>query len=159
MAFASGSSNDDHKGNNNQGNKDYIQSLYGFMNPLPNIRITNDWGEFSAIVDFDNHPAVDLACAEGTSFVSPDNGVVFQSGYGWDRYGAMTIWMRSEKDPNITIMFAHLSATYVHKGDQITKGQVIGACGSTGIVTGPHLHLQVENKGTPVDPNIYFKLK
>lgn len=145
---------DDPKKDN--GNQDFIQSAYGFINPLPTIRITNDWQEWSAIKDFDAHPAVDLACSMGDPIKAADDGIVFQAGYGWDSYGAMTIWFRSETDPTITMLYAHMSKVYVAKGDSIKKGQVIAACGMSGIATGTHLHLQVNKQNTIVNPHIYF---
>lgn len=146
-------SDDSNKENSDQ---DFIQSSYGYINPLDTIRITNDWLEYSAIKEFDAHPAVDLACSLGEPIKAADNGVVFQAGYGWDLYGAMTLWFRSETDPTITMQYAHISKVYVSKGERIKKGQVIAACGMTGIATGTHLHLQVNKQNNIVNPHIYF---
>lgn len=136
--------------------QNFSQSVYGFMNPVENVTITNDWAEYSAIKEYATHPAVDLACATGDPLVAADDGVVYQSGYGWDPYGAMTVWYRSQKDPNITILYAHVSKVNVRSGDQIKKGQVIALCGSTGLSTASHLHMQVNYEGKPVNPHKYF---
>jgi len=40
-------------------------------------------------------------------------------------------------------IYGHLSATFIHEGDWIEMGQVIGELGNTGISTGPHLHLEI----------------
>lgn len=141
------------------GDRNYIQSTYGLMNPLEVITITNDWQQFSAIEEYEKHPAVDLACSTGEPLAAAGEGTVIQAGYGWDPYGAMTLQFRLEKNPMIVILYAHVSKVYVKAGDQVKKGQVVAACGSTGISTGSHLHLQVNKSGQPVDPNIYFKLK
>lgn len=141
------------------GDKNYIQSVYGLMNPLESIHITNDWQQFSAIGEYEKHPAVDIACSTGDPLAAAGEGTVIQSGYGWDPYGAMTVQFRLEKNPMIVILYAHVSKVHVKAGDRIEKGQVIAACGNTGISTGSHLHLQVNKSGKPVDPNIYFKLK
>ena len=53
-------------------------------------------------------------------------------------------------------MYAHLSKILVAESQKISKGQVIGLCGSTGLSTSPHLGMRVEVNGEPVNPrNIY----
>jgi murein DD-endopeptidase MepM/ murein hydrolase activator NlpD len=44
----------------------------------------------------------------------------------------------------------------VQVGDVVRTGQVIGAVGATGNVTGPHLHLEVRVKGSPIDPEVWL---
>ena len=51
-------------------------------------------------------------------------------------------------------MYCHLSDISVEEGDEITAGQVLGAVGATGRVTGPHLHFGTYLNGTAVDPAI-----
>ena len=48
--------------------------------------------------------------------------------------------------------FAHLSEIAVGEGDVVEPGQVVGAVGATGRVTGPHLHWTVRLNGARVDP-------
>jgi hypothetical protein len=49
-------------------------------------------------------------------------------------------------------LFAHLSATNVHRGDRVTTGAVLGEVGATGRVTGAHLHWMVRVGGARIDP-------
>ena len=55
-------------------------------------------------------------------------------------------------------LYYHLSHLNVKVGDQVRKGQLIGAVGRSGRVTGPHLHLGVETGGLAVDPISLFEL-
>jgi murein DD-endopeptidase MepM/ murein hydrolase activator NlpD len=49
-------------------------------------------------------------------------------------------------------LFAHFSAINVHEGDSVTTGQLLGAVGATGRVTGPHLHWAIRLNGARIDP-------
>ncbi len=55
--------------------------------------------------------------------------------------------------------YCHLSRITVHKGDNVTQGQTIGAIGNTGISTGPHLHYEVHIGSSVVDPAKYVNIK
>jgi murein DD-endopeptidase MepM/ murein hydrolase activator NlpD len=52
--------------------------------------------------------------------------------------------------------YAHMSRTYVHAGQEIRRGELIGAVGMSGRVTAPHLHYEVHVNGRPVNPYQYL---
>jgi murein DD-endopeptidase MepM/ murein hydrolase activator NlpD len=95
------------------------------------------------------HTGLDFAAAEGTPIMAVANGVVASTGYDGS-YGNKTV---VTLDDGTELWFCHQSAISVHPGEQVRAGEVIGAIGSTGNVTGPHLHLEVRpGGGDPVDP-------
>jgi murein DD-endopeptidase MepM/ murein hydrolase activator NlpD len=57
----------------------------------------------------------------------------------------------------ITTRYGHLSRINVVVGQEIKRGQVIGAVGVTGKTTGPHLHYEVHVQDTPVNPAKYLR--
>jgi murein DD-endopeptidase MepM/ murein hydrolase activator NlpD len=94
------------------------------------------------------HLGVDYAAPTGTPAQTVGDGVVefagVQGGYG------NTVIVRHGN--NHSTVYAHLSRIQVRKGQTVHKGQTIGAVGSTGWSTGPHLHFEFRVNGTHVDP-------
>ncbi|HQQ90130.1 MAG TPA: M23 family metallopeptidase, partial [Oscillospiraceae bacterium] len=56
----------------------------------------------------------------------------------------------------ISTLYGHLSDIYVEQGDIVAAGEAIGAVGSTGWSTGPHLHFEVRIDGEDVNPLPYI---
>ena len=54
-------------------------------------------------------------------------------------------------------LYGHLSEWYVDAGQYVSKGQLIGAMGSTGNSTGPHLHFEIRVNGVPSNPYFYLQ--
>ena len=67
-------------------------------------------------------------------------------GYSWGYY--VLIYHNG----TYTTRYAHMSSLIVSAGQYVEKGQIIGYEGATGNVTGPHLHFEVYQNGTRVDP-------
>jgi murein DD-endopeptidase MepM/ murein hydrolase activator NlpD len=102
-----------------------------------------DEGEF--------HKGVDLGAPVGTPVHVTADGVVrfaaSQSGYG------LVVVV---DHGSIETLYAHLSRMYVHPGQEIRRGELVGAVGTTGRVTAPHLHYEVHQNGRPVNPYQYL---
>jgi murein DD-endopeptidase MepM/ murein hydrolase activator NlpD len=56
-------------------------------------------------------------------------------------------------------VYCHFSEITVNRGDKVEKGDIVGKIGSTGRVTGPHLHWSVRIRGSRVDPNALLSLE
>jgi murein DD-endopeptidase MepM/ murein hydrolase activator NlpD len=98
------------------------------------------------------HAGIDLAAPTGTAIRAADTGQVALAGpYGG--YGNYTCIRHTR---TLTTCYGHQSRILVGVGDVVTQGQVIGAVGSTGHSTGPHLHFEVRISGKPVDPMGYL---
>ena len=86
------------------------------------------------------HEGVDFATPIGVNIKAPFDGRVLRVGYQTDfsNYGKVVVlWDSVQK---CAVWFCHLSETNVAIGAQIKKGQIMGKTGSTGNVTGSHLH-------------------
>jgi murein DD-endopeptidase MepM/ murein hydrolase activator NlpD len=112
--------------------------------------ITSSFGyresPFSGNKEF--HSGIDISCAIGTSVLAPADGFVSYIGYneGLGRF------LELDHGYGITTIYGHLSKTAVEVGKKVTRGQVIGHCGSSGTTTGPHLHYEVRLHGAPINP-------
>jgi len=94
------------------------------------------------------HLGVDYAAPTGTAVRSVGDGVVDFAGVQ-NGFGNVVILKHRN---NHSTVYAHLSKINVHKGENISQGQNIGAVGSTGWATGPHLHFEFRINGVHHDP-------
>lgn len=130
-----------------------------FMDPV-NGRLTSRFGTRTHPIFGDRrfHAGVDFAVGTGTPLSAPADGVV--STAGW-RGGFGNVIMISHyiDGQHYTTVMAHLSRIDVSEGQEVSRGQVIGATGNTGNSTGPHLHFEVHRGGygNPVDPLPYLR--
>jgi murein DD-endopeptidase MepM/ murein hydrolase activator NlpD len=93
---------------------------------------------------------VDYAAPSGTPVVALGDGVVTHR--GWAGGGGNTI--KIKHPGNYVTSYMHLKgyAKGIVKGSRVTRGQLIGYVGSTGLSTGPHLDFRVYKNGKPIDP-------
>lgn len=100
--------------------------------------------DFHSGIDFGGKPT-------GTPVESPAIGKVYaaRSYSGWGNLVAVTDFR------GYNHLFAHLNAFRVSAGQDVARGTVIGTVGSTGMVTGPHLHYQINRPGTGVSGSGY----
>ena len=100
------------------------------------------------------HTGIDIAVGMGTTVLAPADGRVISAGWNDGGYGNMII---IDNGGSMSTLFAHLSQIFVGGDQEVKRGQAIGAVGSTGESTGPHLHFEVRIDGKPVDPMSYLR--
>ena len=93
------------------------------------------------------HAGTDMRCAEGTPVKAAADGTVIfaESTY----FGGNMVYI--DHGQGVVSTYAHLSSFDVKAGQGIRRGQAIGRSGSTGRVTGPHLHFGLMVQGVAVD--------
>ena len=94
------------------------------------------------------HQGLDIAAPSGTTVTAAAGGTIIMAQY----YGGYGNYILIDHGGGYSTGYGHLSAFYVSNGQTVTRGQAIGAVGSTGNSTGPHLHFEVRINGKPVDP-------
>ncbi len=95
-----------------------------------------------------NHHGLDFAAAAGTPVVAVMPGRVVSAG-PLGGYGNQVLLAHPD---GTQTRYGHLSRIDVLPGQSLSAGEQVGAVGSTGISTGPHLHFEVIIGGAPVDP-------
>ncbi len=123
-----------------------------FTNPCPGASyISSEFGEYRSPSD-PAHKGMDFAANTGVPTYAAADGTVLYAFYS-DSAGN---WVVINHGNGLVTKYMHHSAIYVSEGQFVTKGQQIGAVGSTGWSSGPHLHFQVEVNGVAVNPRNYL---
>jgi murein DD-endopeptidase MepM/ murein hydrolase activator NlpD len=99
------------------------------------------------------HTGVDISAPAGTPVRATADGIVVSAGWSGG-YGSLVV---VDHGGGIQTYYAHLSHFYVQTGREVRRGELVGAVGSTGRVTAPHLHYEVRIGGAPVNPYRYLK--
>ena len=131
-----------------------VQLISDFIMPVSNGNTTSRYGLRKDPINgaHRNHRGIDVAAPTGTSIKSIANGFVTFIG----RRGGYGKVIEITHSDSLKSRYAHLDSYNVSMGKVVIKGDKIGEVGSTGRVTGPHLHLEVWKKGTTVDPFNYL---
>jgi hypothetical protein len=94
------------------------------------------------------HNGVDIACKNRSWVGAAASGSVIYAGWG----GAIGKYIKIDHHNGFQTVYGHLDAIFVRPGQTIKGGQLIGRSGSTGRVTGPHLHFAILENGRIRDP-------
>jgi len=135
---------------------DTVEGTGSFVRPATGA-VTSDYGmrvhpilgyaKMHTGVDFDGADDVVYAADRGTVIMT-----VFNAAYG----NVTVVDHGTSGGRYFATFYAHQSGFFVEPGDVVEKGQPIGAVGSTGMSTGPHLHFEVRLEGVPVDPGAFL---
>lgn len=101
-----------------------------------------------------SHRGTDIACATGTPIMAAASGTVLRAS-PYSTYGNCII---IDHGDNISTLYAHCSVILVSVGQTVNQGDVIGLVGTTGFVTGPHLHFEYRINGQITNPVIYVPM-
>ncbi|MDE6588920.1 MAG: M23 family metallopeptidase, partial [Oscillospiraceae bacterium] len=116
----------------------YVSSGYGWrVHPITGVK--------------NLHRGVDIAVAQGTAIKAIQDGRVVSAG-DMGGYGLCVV---IEDEKGYQSRYAHCSSLSVSAGQEVRRGDVIGAVGSTGNSTGPHLHLEVMRDGGISQPLLF----
>lgn len=99
------------------------------------------------------HFGQDFRCPLGTEVYATGAGVVYYAGNDKDGFGIKVV---IDHGYGYRTIYGHLSQYRVKRGQKVTRGDLIGLSGSTGISSGPHLHYQIDLFGSHVNPLWYF---
>jgi murein DD-endopeptidase MepM/ murein hydrolase activator NlpD len=140
-----------------QDQPDYKPGAIAFRAPLKDFELGSGFGmRMHPILHYTRlHAGADLSAPSGTPILAAAKGTVIlaepRGGYG----NCVVIGHGS----GIATVYAHQSRLLVQAGDVVKAGDVIGAVGSTGLSTGPHLHFETRVKGVPVNPMNFIDLE
>ena len=98
------------------------------------------------------HNAIDIAANKHTPIRSVWSGVVVKQSS--NRY--LGRYVVTETSGGTRVLYAHMHRVYARVGRTLSKGDLIGEVGETGVATGPHLHLGMFVDGKAIDPLIWM---
>ena len=132
-----------------------ISSETGYLWPLPGYyRLSSLFGYRGHPITgvAHSHTGIDIPASGGTPILAAKSGQVVTSAYHYS-YGNYVVIDHGNGN---STLYAHMSSRAVSEGQMVTQGQVIGYVGTTGSSTGNHLHFEVRDNYTRVDPESKF---
>ncbi|MBX7248725.1 MAG: M23 family metallopeptidase [Caulobacteraceae bacterium] len=122
---------------------------YAFESPMPGFRINSRFGFRKLPGERGRmHEGVDYAAPTGAAIKAASSGTVLRAGLS-PTYGN---FVEVDHGDGVTTFYAHMSRRAAAAGEPVKAGDVLGYVGSTGHVTGPHLHFEVRKNERQFDP-------
>ena len=98
------------------------------------------------------HAGIDIPAPEGEVILAAADGTVSEVGFDPERGNYLVL----DHGDGLTTLYGQCRDFTVEEGDTVRAGEMIGAVGSTGMSTGPHLHFEVRQDDEPQNPVAYF---
>ncbi len=109
---------------------------------------------FSSEGSSEFHKGVDLGAPTGTPVQVTADGIVEEAGPTIGGFGRLIIVTHGG---GYETFYAHLSRIFVQVGQEVHRGEEIGAVGTSGRVTAPHLHYEVHHGGVAINPYTFMR--
>ncbi|WP_420716976.1 M23 family metallopeptidase [Streptomyces sp. H27-H5] len=130
------------------------QASGDFVLPTSAYTLTSHYGDSGSMWSSGHHTGLDFAAPTGTPVKAVGSGKITSAGYS----GAYGYRIVLQLDDGTEIWYCHLSSMSVTSGS-VGAGDTIGRVGATGNVTGAHLHLEVRQGGSTMDPLAWLNSK
>ncbi len=104
-------------------------------------------------MDYEYHSGIDISNEPGSPITAAADGLVRHA--GWQQGYGLSVLI--DHGFGFSTLYGHMSEINVKEGESVTRGKLIGKVGSTGTSTGPHLHYEVWEYGSPVNPMKYME--
>ena len=136
-------------------NGDTGAALGGYIWPVSSRRITSPFGPRNTGIPgaSTNHKGVDIGGVGYTTEVHAAKAGTVTVSQRSSSYGEYVVVSHGSGN---TTLYAHMSSRSVSVGDYVDQGDVLGITGSTGISSGPHLHFEITENGSRVNPLNYL---
>ncbi|MDO4990951.1 MAG: peptidoglycan DD-metalloendopeptidase family protein [Eubacteriales bacterium] len=142
-------------GGGSSGGTAYAGATGSFVFPVASyVYISSRFGQRVHPItgELKNHNGMDIASNMGTTVYAADGGKVVLAEW----YGGYGNCIMIDHGNGYKTLYGHLSAIGVSEGQNVSQGAVIGAVGSTGNSTGPHLHFEVYANDSRIDPEQFY---
>jgi murein DD-endopeptidase MepM/ murein hydrolase activator NlpD len=129
----------------------------GFLSKPVNAPVSSEFGyRYHPVLHYSRlHAGIDFAASCGTPVHAAADGDVIMAGWGGGYGNRIVVDHGLHRGADLTTTYNHLT-TIVRRGGHVSRGQLIGYSGTTGLSTGCHLHFETRQNGTPVNPRTWF---